>query len=70
MIIPLDKLIMFSGNKYVFTKASMLTIEKLGNISEYPDVTLENWKVVPNILKLMLEQKVNYSMDTSDTEVI
>lgn len=70
MIIPLDKLISYEENKYVFTKAMMLTIEKIGNISEYPEADEVKWKVVPNILKLHFDGKVKFSNDSDDVEVI
>ena len=70
MIIPLDKLISYNENKYVFTKAMMLTIEKIGNIPEYPEEDELKWKVVPNILKLHFDKKIQFSMDTSDIEII
>jgi hypothetical protein len=59
MIIPLNKLLTFNGNKYIFTRASMVTVEKIGNIKEYPEDE-SKWKVVPNILKLMLDETVHY----------
>jgi hypothetical protein len=70
MIIPLDKLISYNENKYAFTKAMMLTIEKIGNIPEYPEEEDIKWKVVPNIIKLHFEGKVKFLMDTRDIEVI
>ncbi len=62
MIIPLNKLLTFSGNKYIFTRASMVTVEKIGNIKEYPEDD-SKWKVVPNILKLLLDETVHYQCD-------
>ncbi|MBN1531665.1 MAG: hypothetical protein JXA20_03300 [Spirochaetes bacterium] len=59
MIIPLNKLLTFSGNKYIFTRASMVTVEKIGNIKEYPEDE-SKWKVVPNILRLMLDETIHY----------
>jgi hypothetical protein len=70
MIIPLDKLISYNENKYEFTKAMMLTIEKIGNIQEYPEEDEIKWKVVPNILKLYFDGKLQFMMNTSDVEVI
>ena len=60
MIIPLKKLVAFDKNKYVFSKATMVAIDKLGNIQGYPDEE-EGWKIVPNILKLMLDEDIKYN---------
>ncbi len=54
MIIPLDKLMIYNSNKYIFTKAAMRAVDKVANISGYPEHD-HNWKVVPNILKLALD---------------
>lgn len=62
MIIPLDKLLVYSNNKYVFTKAVMKAVDKVGNIEQYPESDL-NWKVVPNVLKLSLEEKIKFMYD-------
>lgn len=59
MIIPLDKLLFYSGNKYVFTKAAMRSVDKVLNIKDYPDSDT-SWKVVPNILKLILDDDINF----------
>ncbi|HOO71867.1 MAG TPA: hypothetical protein PK926_08890 [Spirochaetota bacterium] len=59
MIIPLDKLLAYNGNKYVFSKASMKAVEKIANIKHYPEDDI-SWKVVPNILKLTLNETIHY----------
>jgi hypothetical protein len=59
MIIPLDKLFSVTGNKYLFTKAAMQAVDKAANIKDYPEKDL-NWKIVPNILKLQLEGKIQF----------
>lgn len=59
MIIPLDKLLTYNGNKYIFTKATMATVERIGNIKEYPEDDI-SWKVVPNILKLVLDETIKF----------
>ena len=64
MIIPLDKLLIYSNNKYVFTKAVMKAVDKVANIRDYPETDF-NWKVVPNVLKLSLEEKVKFLYDES-----
>ncbi len=62
MIIPLDKLLIYNKNKYVFTKAVMKAVDKVANIKDYPETDL-NWKVVPNVLKLSLEENVKFLYD-------
>ena len=67
MIIPLDKLIKYSGNKYVFTRATMQAVDKVANIRDYPEDNL-NWKVVPNILKVMLDEDLKFDLKLQDSE--
>ncbi len=57
MIIPLDKLLTLSSNKYIFTKGVMKAVDRVANIRDYPENDL-NWKVVPNVLKLALDGDV------------
>ena len=57
MIIPLDKLLTFNTNKYIFTKGVMKAVDMVGNIKNYPENDL-NWKVVPNVLKLALDGEI------------
>ncbi len=59
MIIPLKKLVAFDKNKYVFSKASMAAIDKMANVQGYPED--EGWKIVPNILKMMLDENIKYN---------
>lgn len=61
MIIPLDKLNAMATNKFAFTKAAMMSVTRQKNIKDYPEPDL-NWKIVPNILKLMLDKNINYEM--------
>ena len=65
MIIPLNKLLTLKVNKYVFTKATMSAVEKIGNIKDYPEDN-KSWKVVPNILKLTLDEKIKYDFEEKD----
>ncbi|MGB4268501.1 MAG: hypothetical protein WBK20_04890 [Spirochaetota bacterium] len=69
MIIPLDKLIAFDNNRYIFSCAAMKVVDKLGNIEGYPESD-KNWKVVPNILNLMLNNTIKYEFkeDTKDRQ--
>jgi hypothetical protein len=59
MIIPLDKLLFYNANKYVFTKAAMNSVDKVANIRNYPERDT-NWKVVPNILKILLNEEITF----------
>jgi hypothetical protein len=65
MIIPLNKLIAYKGNRYVFTRAAMNVVDKLGNVKEYPEEDT-NWKVVPNILDLMFDGKIKYTIEEEE----
>lgn len=67
MIIPLDKLMTLRGNRYIFTRATMIMVDKMGNIKDYPESD-ENWKVVPNILKLVLDEKLNFKYEPDPDE--
>jgi hypothetical protein len=59
VIIPLDKLLRYNSNKYIFTRATMESVEKIGNIRKFPDDDTK-WKVVPNILRLVLQEDVKF----------
>ncbi len=62
MIIPLDKLLTYRENKYVFTRAAINSVDRIGNMSVYPE-NEESWKVVPNILRLVLDDKIQFKLD-------
>ncbi len=59
MILPLGKLLTYEGNKYILTRASMEAVDKISNMKTYPEDGT-SWKIVPNILKLVLDEEVNY----------
>lgn len=59
MIIPLDKLLTYNKNKYIFSRAIMEAVEKIGNMKSFPEDETK-WKVVPNILKLMLNNEIKF----------
>ena len=59
MIIPLDKLLKYDENRYIFTKSTMEAVEKIGNMKKFPD-TETKWKVVPHILRLMLNEDIKF----------
>ncbi len=66
-IIPLHKLMAMDKNRYIFTRAAMLAVDKIGNMADYPEDD-ESWKVVPNILNLILNDKVKYEYKESDQD--
>ncbi|MBP7737897.1 MAG: hypothetical protein KA369_18100 [Spirochaetes bacterium] len=59
MIIPIDKLLTYNKNKYIFSRAIMEAVEKIGNMKAFPEDETK-WKVVPNILKLMLNNDIKF----------
>lgn len=59
MIIPLDKLLRYNKNKYIFSRAVMEAVEKIGNMKTFPEDE-SKWKVVPHVLKLMLDESVKF----------
>ena len=65
MIIPLDKLLTLSTNRYIFTKGVMKAVDYVENIKKYPEEDL-NWKVVPNVLKLALEGEIKIVYNKDD----
>lgn len=67
MIIPFEKLLSIKDNKYVFTKALMRAVDKIGNIKDYPEENI-NWKVVPNIIKLVMDGKLKYNITENSEE--
>lgn len=68
MIIPLDKLLMFEGNKYIFSKSAMFAVDKIANMKKYPENNL-SWKVVPNVLKMCLEGSIKFEYNDDDLEL-
>ncbi|MDY6968791.1 MAG: hypothetical protein SVR08_09090 [Spirochaetota bacterium] len=61
MIIPLKKLMTFQENRYLLSRAAMVTVDKRGNIDEYPQ-DKGDIKLVSNIMDLLLNEKVHYKM--------
>lgn len=59
MIIPLDKLVAYDGNRYMMTRAAMSVVDRIDALKDMM-VEGEEWKIVPNVLKLMLEGKVKF----------
>ncbi len=67
MIIPLDKLLTYDKNRYIFTRSTMEAVEKIGNMKKFPHDETE-WKVVPHILNLMLNDDVKFEYPKDDVE--
>ncbi|TAL39469.1 MAG: hypothetical protein EPN93_01525 [Spirochaetes bacterium] len=65
MIIPLEKLIAYNQNRYIFSRATMVMVDKIGNIKEYPEEDT-NWKVVPNILLLALNETIKFKLGVEE----
>ena len=61
MIIPMDKLLIYKENRYILARAAMNAVDKIGNIKDYPEGQIK-WKVVPNILKLILDEKLHIDL--------
>ncbi len=61
MIIPLSKLIAFNENRYIFTRAAMKYVDRIGNIEGYPEKD-HNWKVVPNLLNMIFDDKLKFEV--------
>jgi DNA-directed RNA polymerase subunit K/omega len=61
MIIPLDKLISFDENRYVMTRVAMATVDRIESLTE-DMVEGEQWKIVPNVLRLMMNGAIKFEM--------
>ena len=57
MIIPLEKLLSYKENKYVFSRSAMMAVDKKDKIEDFPE-NLPAWKTVPAVLKLLLDDKI------------
>lgn len=69
MILPLDKLLSYSGNKYVLTKAAMMAVDKKDKIDNFPE-NIPAWKTVPAVMKLMFDGsiKINEKLVEKESE--
>jgi len=67
MIIPLDKLLQYRKNRYIFTRANMLAVDRIANMDYYPEKNL-SWKTVPNVLKITLEEQVKFTSDVTSLD--
>jgi len=57
----------YNGNKYYFTKAAMKAVDKVPNISQYTDENL-NWKVVSNVLRLLVNGDVKMYVPSEEDD--
>ena len=58
MGVSLDKLLSYTGNKYILSKAAMKAIEKIGNIKDYQENKDE--KIVIETLNYILNEKIKF----------
>jgi len=61
MIIPLDKLISFDENRYIMTRVAMATVDRIDSLTA-DMVEGEQWKIVPNVLRLMMNGAIKFEM--------
>ena len=67
MSVILEKLLSISGNKYIFSKAAMEAIEKVGNLKEYREDMDTEEKIVVKTLNYILNGKIKFQY-LNDTE--
>ena len=60
MSVVLEKLLSYNGNKYIFSKAAMEAIDKIGNLKEYREDMDTEGKIVVKTLNFILEEKVKF----------
>lgn len=62
MIVPLDKLIDFRGNRYELTCAAIKRAIQL-NLTNDEELKKNDGKIVPTALRQILLNKVNYKLE-------
>ena len=62
MIVPLDELIDFKGNRYELTCAAIKRAIQI-NLTDDEEVKKNNGKIVPTALKQVLKKKVQYKLE-------
>ena len=65
MIIPLDELIDFKGNRYELTCAAIKRAIQI-NLTEDDEIKKNKGKIVPIALKQVLKKKVQYKLEEQD----
>jgi hypothetical protein len=58
--ISLDKLLSYTGNKYIFSKATMKAIEKIDNVEDDQENENEKEKIVIRTLNYVLNDKIKF----------
>ena len=66
MGISLDKLLSYKGNKYVFSRAAMKAIEKMGNIKDLEEYEKDDEKVVIKTLNYILNEKIKFQYNNEN----
>lgn len=61
MIIPLDKLVSYDQNRYIMTRAAMSVVDRIEALTDMM-AEGEEWKIVPNVLRLVLDGKVKFEL--------
>ncbi len=59
MIVDIEKFLKMEDNRYRFTKASMLAVDKIVASRVFPELA-NVWKIVPNVLNYMLNNEIKY----------
>jgi len=59
VIIPFDKLVEYDDNRYILTNVAISTVDKIPNMENYPEKN-HSWKVVPNVLKIVLNEDIKF----------
>lgn len=59
MIIPLEKLVEYKGNKYELAKA-MIKLAQNGKVLMYNEAKLNNGKYIPIVIKNIMEGKIKF----------
>jgi DNA-directed RNA polymerase subunit K/omega len=63
VIIPLDKLIRFSGNMYILTSATIKRAMQI-HLAGDPELATNRGKVVSTAAKQILTEKVHYRLES------
>ncbi len=69
MIIPLDKLVSYNRNRYILTRAAMCSVDRIESLTEELSEN-ERWKIVPGVLRMILEEKIQYEVIAESTDIV
>lgn len=67
MIIPLDKLISYDDNRYIMTRVAMAAVDHIESLTN-DLVDEEQWKIVPNVLRLVMSGVIKYEITPEPEE--